>query len=121
MIAPKLVDGDLVVENGELVMIDGDEELAQSIRSILETRKGEFFLEPEHGLSYENLLGKNTNKEALRDDIIEAVSQEPRVESIPDIQIIDDRKARKRSVKLTIQKETGELVEIGEVELGGVG
>jgi phage baseplate assembly protein W len=121
MIAPKLVDGDLVVENGELVMIDGDEELAQSIRSILETRKGEFFLEPEHGLSFENLFGKTAYPDELRDDIIEAVSQEPRVESITNVQIFDNRETRKRSVNLTIQKENGEEVEIGEVNLGGVG
>ncbi|UQD52300.1 DUF2634 domain-containing protein [Bacillus methanolicus] len=121
MIAPKLVDGDLVVENGELVMIDGDEELVQSVRSILVTRKGEFFLSPDHGLSYENLLGKNTNIEALRDDIVEAVSQEDRVDSIPDIEILDDRKTRNRSVKITIQKATGEEVDIGVVNFGGVG
>lgn len=120
MISPKIVDGDIVIdENGDIVMVEGGEELAQSVRSILETRKGEFFLETDHGLSFDNILGKQLKKMEARDDIIEAVSQEPRVAAVTDVVFTDDRKARKRSVKITIQKEDGSQVEVGEVNIGG--
>jgi phage baseplate assembly protein W len=119
MISPKIVDGDIVIENGDIVMVEGDEELAQSIQSILQTRKGEFFLEPDHGLSFDNILGKQANQYEARDDIVEAVSQEPRVASVADVVFVDDRKARKRSVGLTIQKEDGTEMEVGEVNIGG--
>lgn len=115
MIAPKLKDGDLVIENNELILIDGDEELAQSIRSALQTRKGEFFLEPEHGLVFDNLIGKAANQDEARDDIIEATSQEPQVSSVTDIVFTDDRKTRKRAVNLTIEKEDGTQIPVGEV------
>jgi phage baseplate assembly protein W len=120
MISPKIVDGDIVIdENGDIVMVEDDEELAQSVRSILETRKGEFFLEPNHGVSFDNLLGKQANQHEARDDIIEAVSQEARVAAVTEVVITDDRKTRKRSVNVTVQKEDGTQVEVGEVNIGG--
>lgn len=117
MIAPKLINGDLVIENGDLIFVEEDEELAQSVESVLQTDKGEFFLEEEHGLVRDNLVGKQANQDEARDDIIEAVSQESRVESIADIVFVDDKKTRKRSVRLTIQKVDGSLLDIGEVPL----
>lgn len=105
--APKLLNGDLVIENGELVMIDGDEELVQSVQAILGTRKGEFFLDSTHGLSHDNVTGKPANQDLARDDIIEALMQEERVASIPSVVFDDDKAKRKRSVSLSIEKTNG--------------
>lgn len=110
--APKLVNGDLVIENNELVMIDGDEELVQSVQAILGTRKGEFFLDSEHGLSHENILGKPASQELARDDIIEALMQEERVASVPSISFEDDKSKRKRNVNLSIEKTDGTQLSI---------
>lgn len=118
MIAPKIENGDIVIKNGEWVFVDGDEELAQSVESVLQTRRGEFFLDKEGGLRHENLFGKHTDENALRDDIIEAVSQDDRVNAITDIHIVDDKKARKRNVLLTIEKENKQTIEINQVMLG---
>ncbi|MGG1483546.1 DUF2634 domain-containing protein [Peribacillus castrilensis] len=117
MIAPKLTNGDLVIENGDLIFVKDDEELAQSVESVLQTEKGEFFLEEDHGLIRDNLVGKQANQDEARDDIIEAISQESRVESITEIVFVDDKKTRKRSVKLSIQKVDGTLLDIREVAL----
>lgn len=117
MIAPKLIDGDLVIENGNLIFVEGDEELAQSVKSALQTRKGEFFLAPEHGMSFDNMVGKVANQDEARDDLIEATSQESRVRSVISVTFTDDKMARKRSVKLTIEKEDGTTLNVGEVPL----
>ncbi|UMZ35543.1 DUF2634 domain-containing protein [Priestia megaterium] len=118
--APKLVNGDLVIENGELVMISGDEELVQSVQAILGTRKGEFFLDSEHGLSHENVMGKPANQDLARDDIIEALMQEERVASIPTVNFNDDKAKRKRNVSLTIEKDDGSQLPIngGDFDVG---
>ncbi|OAH53906.1 hypothetical protein AWH48_11600 [Domibacillus aminovorans] len=115
MNAPKLIDGDIVIENNEWVWIDGDDELVQSIESTMQTRLDELDLAPGHGMRYDNLLGKEANPEAARSDIIEAVMQEPRVRSVPNVQITDDTTARTRSVFVTIEKEDGTPLPIGEV------
>ncbi|KIL72515.1 DUF2634 domain-containing protein [Bacillus badius] len=118
MIAPKIENGDIVIKNGEWVFVEGDEELAQSVESVLQTQRGEFFLDEEGGLRHENLFGKHTDENVLRDDIIEAVSQEDRVNAVTDIQIIDDKKARKRSVLLSIEKENKQTIRNIQVPLG---
>jgi len=121
MFSPKIVDGDIVIENGNVVMVEDDEDLAQSVEMVLGTRKGEFFLDPDHGLSFDNLLGKQADEFEARDDIIEAISQEDRVSAVTDISFIDDRSARKRSVKVTVQKQDGTEIDIGEVDVDGAG
>jgi len=118
MISPKLQNGDLVIENNDIAMIDNDEELIQSIKMLLSIRKGESSLDPEVGLSYNNVLGKSANQEEARDDIIEALSQDDRVASVTDIMFIDDFKnSRTRKISLTIEKADGSELTINEVEL----
>lgn len=116
MISPKLKEGDLVIENGELVMIEGDEELVQSVLSVLQTRKGEFFLVEEHGVFLDNLLGKEANQEEARDDIIEAISQDERIASVEDVTFADDRKDRIRSVSLKLRKADSDALMIEGVD-----
>ncbi|RAS75251.1 DUF2634 domain-containing protein [Priestia endophytica] len=118
MLAPKLKDGDLVIENNNLIMVEDDEELAQSVKSILQTRKGEFFLDTEHGMSFDNILGKVADQAATRDDIIEAVSQEERIRSVTDVSFSDDAKTRIREVGMTLEKEDGTELELEEVVIG---
>lgn len=98
-------------------MLDGDEELAQSVRVLLQTQQEEYFLDEDHGLSRENLQGKEANQDAAADDIIEAVAQEERIESVEDIVFEDNRKNRNRTVSLTLQKTDGETLMVEEVEL----
>lgn len=118
MISPKIVDGDLVIDgNGDIVMVEGDEELAQAMEMTLQTRKGEFFLELEHGLVFDNLLGKEVNQEQARDDIIEVVSQEDRIASVKEVSFVDDWKNRTRLVSLKLQKDNGETLSIEGVDL----
>lgn len=115
MKAPLLKDGDIVIENGEWVWIEGDLELIQSVEAVLNTRLDELDLVENHGLRYDNLLGKEANVEAARSDIIEALAQEDRIQAVPEITITDDRTARTRSVVLIIEKEGGDQLDAREV------
>ncbi|WP_051291496.1 DUF2634 domain-containing protein [Fictibacillus gelatini] len=117
--SPKIVDGDIVIENGDIAMIEGDEELAQSVRMLLQTRKGEFFLEEDHGLVFDHILGKDFNLDEARDDIIEAISQEDRIASVEEIAFNDDLQSRTRTISLTLKKDDGETLSVEGVEIDG--
>ncbi|PFJ03223.1 DUF2634 domain-containing protein [Priestia megaterium] len=117
MKSPKLQDRDLVIENNDLVLINDDEELIQSVQNTLLTRKGEFFLDPEEGVSHDNLLGKGTSNEEARDDIIEALSRDERIQAVSNITFIDNLETRVRQISLTIQKLDETELTIDEVEL----
>ncbi|WP_100488548.1 DUF2634 domain-containing protein [Sporolactobacillus pectinivorans] len=110
-------NGDLVFQNGDMVMVDGDQELVQSVESILKTVKGELFMDEDFGLSHDNLVGKQADKDATHDDIVEAISQESRISSVEEIDFNDDRSKRTRSISLSMTKAD----QTGEISLNDVG
>ena len=72
--------GDLIIENGDLVMIDGDEEIAQSMERRLSTNKNEWFLDLDFGLDYEAIRGKGVTRDRVELAITEAIYQDERIE-----------------------------------------
>ncbi|EST12039.1 DUF2634 domain-containing protein [Sporolactobacillus laevolacticus] len=116
MKAPLIIDGDLVMKNGEIQMVEGDEELAQSVESILKTRQGEFFMDTEFGLNRDNLLGKQADQDGAHDDIVEAIAQEERIATMDNISFADDRSTRSRSISLSMTKaDDGETISLEDV------
>lgn len=86
-------NGDLIIENGDFVVIDGRDELVQSIDRILTTNIGEWFLSMGFGLDYQAIQGKGKNKESVKLAIKEAIYQDERVAEvdIKDVIIGTDR------------------------------
>lgn len=67
-------DGDLIIQK-DIVYVTEEEELIQKIRQILGTKKGEWFLNEEEGISYSEILTKNPNMDLVRDSIQDALLQ----------------------------------------------
>lgn len=104
-------DGDVVFENGDIVLVEGDEELCQCIVDILLTNLGEWYLNPEHGFARFNVLGQKFDRQRVTDELIAAILQEPRVASVESVQWEFDREKRKLSGTFRIVKQSGETVE----------
>lgn len=96
--------GDDIVFNSnmELETISDNDEVAQSIERTLTTRLGEFFLDVEIGMDYSELQEKNYNEDVIIDNIRTAIFQDSRVDSIEDITLDIDPKARQIQVKFDI-------------------
>jgi hypothetical protein len=112
----KLQDGDLVLENDDLAIVDGADELRQTVYIGMQTNRGEWFLNPEIGIRHAVFVGKNPNDEEMRAEIIRGAMQDERVQSVEDIVI--ERNTRERKVSVTFQAvaTSGEAVD-GEVTL----
>lgn len=110
----ELEGNDLKMAKNRLAVIEGEKEVAQSLATLLSIRKGEFFLDEYIGLERDSLLGKNSNKEEARDDIIECLSQDNRVELVSDVSVLQEGRHAKITfaAKLTDATELGEEVEI---------
>lgn len=117
MIAPKIAFGDLVLENNDFVMVEGDEELVQSVQSNLKTRKGEWFLDENFGLDRTNILEKNNNKDLIHDDIVEACCQDERIATVEELVITDNRHGRSRLITLRLMKDNGDELPVEGVEI----
>ena len=111
----KLVNGDLIFDaQNNLVMIDGEDEIAQSIERVLTTNKGEWFLNLEHGLDYQEIQGKGRDIEGIKLAITEAILQEERVSEVKRIDLSLD-KDRHLKINVTARLQEGDNLQISEV------
>ena len=62
----KMVGGDIVVD-GDLVQVDGQEELRQNIENRLSVNKNEWFLNLGLGLNYAAISGKGITDKQIED------------------------------------------------------
>ena len=56
----EMVDGDLVITNNELSMVADTALKVQTIQSVLSTNKGEWIFDPDEGINFRNILGKQS-------------------------------------------------------------
>lgn len=112
----KLQDGDLVLEKGDLVMIEGADELRQTVYIGLQTNEGEWFLNPEVGIRHSAFVGKKPNDEEMRAEIIRGAMQDERIQSVEDIRINRDMKDRKLTASFQANAAGGLAID-GEVTL----
>lgn len=110
-------DGDLFFENGDFKLIEGVKEVKQSLAISLSTNLKEWFLNLDLGLDFMKLLEKPTDEE-IRSEIIRVIGQEERVDIVNDVEIVQDRKLRKLSVKYNVQLIDGQTLS-EEVTIGG--
>ncbi len=112
----KIVDGDIVFEKGDLAIVEGKDELRQTVYIGLQTNRGEWFLNPEIGIRHAAFVGKKPNDEEMRAEIIRGAMQDERIQSVEDIRIERDLKNRKLIASFRAVAVSGESIE-GEVTL----
>lgn len=72
----KLTDsGDIEILHNEIQTISGSKLLAQQLKMILNTNKGEWWLDENEGLPFKEILLKNPNYDAIKEYIQYAVKQ----------------------------------------------
>ena len=54
----QLKNGDVLIEKNEIQMISGAELLCQTVKSVLNTNKGEWYFDEDEGIEFSNILGK---------------------------------------------------------------
>jgi phage baseplate assembly protein W len=111
----KLVDGDLSFEKNDFQIVNEDAEIAQCAEIILGTNKNEWFLNPEFGIDFNSLIGKVTDAQ-IENEIIEGLSQEPRIESVENVSITRNKATRKVTITFEATLINGEVLE-SEVEI----
>lgn len=102
--------GDIAFEKGDFLMVDEAEEIRQALHLSLSTNKREWFLDPAFGLDFKAVTGKSTDSQ-IRAALIEAISQEERVELIEDLIIKKDRQSRRLSVFFRVRIRSGKTIE----------
>lgn len=75
-------NGDLSLTGGEIDMVEGAELTVQTIKQVLSTNKGEWLFDPDEGIDFDNLLGKQrvrtttTADKALQNEYMSVVDNQ---------------------------------------------
>ena len=71
----KMNNGDVVISNGKIEMVDGNELLRQTVKSILQTNKGEWFLNETEGINFRAILKKMPDFDEIRSEVLDGLTQ----------------------------------------------
>jgi hypothetical protein len=97
-------------------MVDGDDELLQSVRMTIATNLNEWFLNPEFGFDRSVLQVKILEEDRVIDELYAAILQDERIASVEDITFDFDRVNRHLKIDFKFTKKDGQTVE-GVIEV----
>lgn len=103
-------NGDVLIENGAISIVVGDELLRQKVWTVLRTNLKEWFFDWAQGIDFSNLLGKGVGEELARYEVERGLAQVDSTFTITEFTYTVDRAARKATVTFKAQTATGEEV-----------
>lgn len=110
-------EGDLVLENGDLVLSTGQEAIKQNILQRLRAYKGEWFLNIEDGVPYfQDILKKNPNPRAVDGAFKVAILGTPGVTELTSFDLKYDTVTRGLKLSFSVNTIEGS-VDFSEIEV----
>lgn len=104
-------DGDLVIENGDLVLVDGSEAVRQNLLQNLRMFRGEWFLAQDQGVPYyENILIKNPNPDVVDGALKSVIINTPGVLELLSFTLDYDDSNRRLTLDFEVRVSDGTLI-----------
>ncbi len=101
---------DLAFDNeGLLMTVEGDKASTQNIRMTLESWKGDFDLDPDHGTDYTKILVEQSDEDTTEEIIREAIFQEENMGALEKLNVGRDED-RKLNISFSGQLDTGTTI-----------
>lgn len=113
------IDGDLAIENGDLVLISGHEAVGQDISTCLKSCRGDWVLDENVGIPFfDFIFVKNPNRMIINAIISEAIESRPGIDSVINIVYDFDGITRKLTLaELRVRMDDGEVLEYKDLVL----
>lgn len=108
--------GDLLIENGKIQMVYGNDLTRQKIKTVWTTQKGEWFLDWEQGINRKEILGnRNIENDVIKAELQNGVLQVSEQLSVNELETDFDKQTRKLRVHCVVTDgENGGAVEISD-------
>lgn len=107
-LAMNVKTGDLVVRNGDLMIVNNGERVAQQVLITLREWLGEWFLKTSDGVPYlEYILVKNPNEAHVRQVLSEAIRSVEGVKGVTELEFAFNRILRTLTVSYEIDTDYG--------------
>lgn len=101
--------GELVIENGDLVLVSGVQAIKQSLAIRLRFFLGEWFLDNTAGVDWFSVLGKKFSPEQPAAIARKALLETPGVAAITSLETVFDGRARSLEVQWSVTTDYGQL------------
>lgn len=107
-LAMNVQTGDLVVQNGDLMIVSNGERVAQQVLITLREWLGEWFLKTSDGVPYlEYILVNNPNEAHVRQILTEAIENVEGVKKVTELEFVFNRILRTLTVSYEIATDYG--------------
>jgi len=107
-LAMNVQTGDLVVRNGDLMIVNNGERVAQQVLITLREWLGEWFLKTSDGVPYlEYILVKNPNEAHVRQVLSEAIQSVDGVKGVTELEFAFNRILRTLTASYEIDTDYG--------------
>lgn len=107
-LAMNVKTGDLIVRNGDLMIVNNGERVAQQVLITLREWLGEWFLKTSDGVPYlEYILVKNPNEAHVRQVLSEAIQSVDGVKGVTELEFAFNRILRTLTVSYEIDTDYG--------------
>lgn len=68
-------NGDVVIQNNKIVMVSDNELTRQTMRTVVGTNNGEWFLNTDEGINFKNILVKNPDYDVIKGEVTDGIKQ----------------------------------------------
>lgn len=105
-------DGDLLVTNNALTIIEGDAAISQHLSVRLQFFKGEWVMDVRLGIPYyEYVLVKNPDLSLVRSIFRKAILDTPGIDTLEEFTLSYDNPSRTLGLSFTAKKTDGDLLD----------
>lgn len=105
-------NGDVVIENGQLKVISDTDLKAQTLRTLIGTNKGEWFMNENEGIYRAFMIGKGITEDMQRTQIQDACSQIDENLHLDKFEVVTDKQKRVSAINFSAKSslESGEEI-----------
>lgn len=96
-------NGDLVMIDGDMQLVNGEDEVVQTFRGLMRTNLDEWFLDPLMGFDYSVINGvKRIDEEVLHFSIQSVVDQMDELDRVENLQVTQARGDRQAAINCDV-------------------
>lgn len=105
-------NGDILIKDNHIQMISGNELVKQTVQTVIGTNKGEWCLNEDEGITFDNILGKHIpDDEVVKTEIEQGLLQVDEF-NITDFSIDFDSKTRRANISFQAENNDGIILNI---------
>lgn len=108
----KIVDGDVSITDGNIDIVEDTELEIQTMKTVLQTNKGEDAFDDTEGINLRQILGKGVTEDMVKTQIKSGINQVNADYTIDDFNYSLDRTTRTATTKFTARKSNGAAISI---------